>query len=91
MPDFFYKFKYLAFIGFPDSGFRSSDYFPIITWIFVYMMGYFLWRIIKARKKDGVFRQRVYVLDFLGRHSLPIYLLHQPLLIGICFLIFGYI
>lgn len=91
VPDFFYKFKYLAFIGFPDSGFRSSDYFPIITWIFVYMMGYFLWRIIKACKKDGVFRQRVYVLDFLGRHSLPIYLLHQPLLIGICFLIFGYI
>ena len=91
LPDFFYQFKYVAFIGFPDSGFRSSDYFPVITWIFVYILGYFLWRIIKQYGKENIFRQRVYFLDFLGRHSLLIYMLHQPLLMGICFLIFGYI
>lgn len=90
LPDFFYQFKYVAFIGFPDSGFRSSDYFPVITWIFVYILGYFLWRIIKQFGKEKIFRQRVYFLDFLGRHSLLIYLLHQPLLMGICFLIFGH-
>lgn len=91
LPGFLYQFRYLAFIGFPDKGFRSSDYFPIITWIFVYTAGYFLWRIIKRYKKEDVFRQRVYALDFLGRHSLIIYMLHQPVLMGICFLIFGYI
>lgn len=91
LPDFFYQFKYVAFIGFPDSGFRSSDYFPIITWIFVYILGYFLWGIIKRFDKEEFFRRRVYVLDFLGRHSLIIYMLHQPVLMGICFLIFGYI
>ncbi len=91
VPDLFYRFKYLAFIGFPDSGFRSSDYFPIITWIFIYIIGYFLWRIIKSFNKEDFFRRRIYVLDFLGRHSLIIYLLHQPALIGICYLIFGYI
>lgn len=91
LPDFFYQFKYVAFIGFPDSGFRSSDYFPIITWIFVYILGYFLWKIIKRFGKEGSFRRRVYALDFLGRHSLIIYMLHQPVLMGICFLIFGYI
>lgn len=90
LPDFFYQFKYVAFIGFPDSGFRSSDYFPVITWFFVYILGYFLWRIIKQYGKENIFRQRVYFLDFLGRHSLLIYLLHQPLLMGICFLIFGH-
>ena len=72
MPDFFYQFKYVAFIGFPDSGFRSSDYFPVITWIFVYILGYFLWRIIKQYGKENIFGQRVYFLDFLGRHSLLI-------------------
>lgn len=91
LPDFFYQFKYVAFIGFPDSGFRSSDYFPIITWIFVYTLGYFLWRIIKSFKKEDLFKQRLIPLDFLGRHSLIIYLIHQPALIGICFLIFRYI
>ena len=30
VPDFFYQFKYVAFLGFPSDGFRSSDYFPII-------------------------------------------------------------
>ena len=89
LPDFFYQFKYVAFIGFPDSGFRSSDYFPIITWIFVYIFGYFLWRIIKLYKKEDFFRRRVYVLDFMGRHSLIIYMLHQPVLMGICWLIFN--
>ena len=91
LPGFLYQFRYAAFIGFPDSGFRSSDYFPVITWIFVYILGYFLWRIIKQYGKENIFRQRVYFLDFLGRHSLIIYLLHQPVLIGICYLIFGYI
>lgn len=91
VPDFFYRFRYLAFLGFPDSGFRSSDYFPIIAWIFVYFLGYFLWRIIKSFNTEDFFWRRIYALDFLGRHSLLIYLLHQPVLIGICFLIFGYI
>lgn len=90
LPDFFYQFKYVAFIGFPDDGFRSSDYFPIITWIFVYAIGYFLWRIIKSCNKEDLFRRRVPVLDFLGRHSLIIYMLHQPVLMGVCYMIFGY-
>ena len=91
LPEFLYQFKYAAFIGFPNDSFRSSDYFPLIAWIFVYILGYFLWRIIKWFGKEDFFRRRVYALDFLGSHSLIIYMLHQPVLMGICFLIFGYI
>lgn len=91
VPDFFYQFKYVAFLGFPDEGFRSSDYFPIITWIFIFTLGYFLWRIIINYHREDFFRLRIPVLGFLGRHTLVIYMAHQVVLMGICFLIFGYI
>ena len=90
VPDFFYQFKYAAFLGFPDEGFRSSDYFPIITWIFIFLLGYFLWGIVKRYKKEELFRRGFAPLNFLGRHALIIYLIPQPLLMGICFLIFRY-
>ena len=91
LPDIFYSFKYVAFIGFPAEGFRSADYFPIITWIFIFTLGYFLWRIIEKYNKQKLFRTGLRPLSFVGRHSLIIYLAHQPILMGICFLIFGYI
>ena len=88
LPDFFYQFKYVAFLGFPDSGFRSSDYFPIITWIFVYSAGYFLWGIIEKYQKQELFRRGLRPLSFIGRHSLIFYLAHQPVLYGAAYLIF---
>jgi uncharacterized membrane protein len=90
VPDFFYQFKYVAFLGFPDSGFRSSDYFPIITWIFIFLLGFFLWGIVKRYRREELFRRGFAPLNFLGRHALIIYLIHQPILMGICFLIFRY-
>lgn len=88
--DFFYQFKYVAFLGFPDSGFRSSDYFPIITWIFIFLAGYFLWGIIERLKKQELFRRGFPPLSFFGRHSLIIYLLHQPVLYGATMLVFNF-
>lgn len=87
VPDWFYQFKYVAFLGFPDDGFRSSDYFPIITWVFMFILGYYLWHIIILYNKQDFFKKRIPVLDFLGRHSLIIYMLHQPVCYGIATLI----
>ena len=61
----------------------SSDYFSLFPWFFLFLSGYFLYRIVfekgiasplKDWKTGNVF------FDFLGRHSLVFYLLHQPLL-----------
>ena len=88
VPDFLYQFKYAAFLGFPSEGFYSSDYFPLIPWIFIFFLGYFLCSVAARLHREELFRRGFAPLSFLGRHSLLIYLLHQPVLMGACILVF---
>ena len=46
LPDWLYDCRVLTPFGFPFPGFRSSDYFPILPWLFLYICGYFLNRIV---------------------------------------------
>ena len=67
-------------LGFPGEGFSSSDYFPLIPWLFLFWAGYFGGRLLR---RQGLLRSGKPVFPFLslcGRHSLWIYLLHQPVL-----------
>lgn len=90
LPQALYEYKYLSFLGFRSVDFVSSDFFPIIPWLFLYVFGLFLWRIIKERRLDKYFYFKIPVLNIIGRHSLVIYLLHQPVLMLIMTLIYGY-
>lgn len=90
LPKALYFSDILAFLGFPTDSFYSADYFPLIPWLFLFIFGYFLWRFIKARGWDGMFRTNVPAFGFIGRHSLVIYLAHQPLLYMLCAAIFGH-
>ena len=90
LPDWMYKTSFLAFFSLPGPEFVSSDYYPLFPWLFLVTFGFFLWRFILKHKFDGYFLCGVPVLDFIGRHSLLIYILHQPVLYGVCMLIFGY-
>lgn len=76
-------------IGFPTRGFYSSDYFSILPWFFLYVTGYYLGRFLENKK--GFLRicdVKIPVLDIIGRKSIWIYLIHQPLCYGICLLLF---
>lgn len=90
LPAALYSNTYLAFLGLPSKGFFSADYFPMLPWIFLFFFGYFLWRVIVLKGWDGFFMKKIPVLDFIGRQSFLIYLLHQPVLFGILYLIFGH-
>ena len=85
VPKIFYSLN-LFFLGLPSENFYSGDYFPIIPWIFLFYMGYFLFDFVKFTKKEAS-------QDFIcvmGRHSLLIYFLHQIILIGVFSLIFSF-
>ena len=77
-------------LGLRTAGFYSADYFPLLPWVFLFLLGTAVGRRIDARR-DAPALRRTYpaALAFCGRHSLAIYLLHQPILYGICWLIWG--
>lgn len=91
LPEALYQLKFLAFLGLKSEDFRSSDYFPLLPWVFLFIVGFFLWKILAQYGKTALFRPNVPVLSFLGRHSLLIYLVHQPVLYGVCYLLFTYV
>lgn len=88
LPEALYAFRPLAVIGLPDAAFYSADYFPVVPWLFLYWCGYFGWRIVVRRNAERFFVRGVPILEWIGRYSLWIYLLHQPVLMGICYVFF---
>lgn len=72
-----------AYLGFLPKEFFSTDYYPLFPWLFLFIAGYFLYRLAMDSSLWKNIRGLSHpVLSFLGRHSLLVYLLHQPLLFG---------
>ena len=90
-PDSLYNTEFLAFLGYPSYSFFSADYFPLIPWLFLFLFGWYLWRFIEDRHFQDRFRLDIPALSFIGRHSLVIYLVHQPVLYLICAAVFGHL
>lgn len=81
VPKNYYQGMGMTFLGFPEPGFFSGDYFSVIPWIFLYLSGYFLYGILAGREKIQNFLcMHAGFLEWIGRHSLIIYMLHQPFL-----------
>jgi uncharacterized membrane protein len=92
-----YRSPYLFFLGLPAPGFYSADYFPLLPWYFLYLAGFFAAGYVRdflafLQEKFAFVEKKPYralddTLGFLGRHSLLIYLLHQPVLMGVLYLL----
>ena len=90
LPAGLYRFRVLAPLGFPDPGFRSSDYFPMLPWYLLFLCGWFLGKIFLSRPDwQRLAQEKIPVLSAIGRHTLWVYMLHQPVLMGICMILFG--
>lgn len=64
-------------LGFPAPGFYSSDYFPLLPWFFLYLTGLFVGRLVLEHPSRQL-EKPVPGLSWVGRHSLLLYLVHQP-------------
>jgi uncharacterized membrane protein len=88
LPQNLYEFAWLAPFGFPGPGFASSDYFPLLPWIFVFAAGTIVGKLAKAgRFPEIAYRSQVPILSWFGRHALILYLIHQPMIYGLCLLL----
>ena len=80
-PSFLYRDHFTAFFGFPGTGFASGDYFGLLPWFFISCCGWFTYRVVKPKQRFArVMAARVPLLDNVGRYSLWIYLIHQPMI-----------
>lgn len=78
-------------LGLMYPGFSSSDYFPLLPHLGFFLVGAVLGKTLYRDKQSLLPKAQacpmIRPLTFCGRHSLWIYLLHQPVLYGICYAI----
>lgn len=81
LPEGWYQYNFLAPLGVFSASFKSADYFSIIPWIFMFLFGAFLGKPAKEEKfPQGMYKKRSKFLCLVGKNSLWIYLLHQPVI-----------
>lgn len=83
------SFPWLIWLGVKQQGRAMFDYYPLLPWFGVALLGIFAGRSLYPQGRprlalpDLSAAPLVRGLSFLGQHSLPIYLIHQPVLIAI--------
>ena len=84
-----YSETVLIAVGITPDGFYSADYYPLLPYFFLYLAGTFIGPAVKEGKFPRWFyAARLKPIEWVGRNSLLIYLLHQVILFGIIYGIF---
>lgn len=89
IPKAFYANIITAYLGFPKKDFYSTDYFSMIPWLFLFLSGYFLFQMVERLGMLRVLEKGVWMpIEWIGKRSFIIYMLHQPILYFILEIIF---
>lgn len=81
VPDIFYTTDAVMMLGTHSRSFYTADYAPVLPWIFLFTCSLFAGRYLHKLPK---FFKKTHIrpLAFIGRHTLIIYLVHQPIIFG---------
>lgn len=91
LAQFTVSYPWLLWLGLKPAEFVTVDYFPLLPWLGVVSLGLFAGKILYPNYKrrfhlpDLSKNPFTEIFSFLGRHSLLIYLIHQPILILILY------
>ena len=92
MDSAYVNYPWLLWIGLKPHGFYTLDYFPLIPWFGLVLLGIYagnsLYQDYKRsfRMCDCERNAVVKTLVYLGKKSLLIYLVHQPVIVGLLLL-----
>lgn len=79
-------FDWLLPFGIHSPGFASFDYFPLIPWLGVFLIGAALGKSVYAPRQSLLpWRLPQTFVNVAGRHSLLIYIVHQPVILGVLY------
>lgn len=76
-------------IGFGGGELISADYFPILPWSALFLAGTYVGNYVKeGRIPEFLYKDVCKPITFLGRNTLVIYLLHQPVIFALVWLVY---
>jgi uncharacterized membrane protein len=82
------RFDWLLPFGLHSPSFSSFDYFPLVPWLGVFLLGAALGKSAYAAKRSLLpWRLPQNFVNAAGRYSLWIYLAHQPLIMGFLYVL----
>ncbi len=66
----------------------SFDYFPLLPWLGIFLAGAALGKSVYAKRRSFIpVRLPVTFVNIAGRHSLLIYIVHQPVILGVLYVL----
>lgn len=78
---------YLFPLGLQTNTFASLDFYPLFPWFGIFLIGMATGKRFYPHKKSLHSLHPPKVIAWLGQHSLAIYLVHQPILLALLYVI----